>query len=92
MNKEKFTDTGFLLLKENQGISSPVAVLYYEYYRSPDQFKIAVKELNEKIQCIVGRNYIPFGKAQSPDLWDYADGTDTIEFLLKKNMSRNIVK
>ena len=85
VNKEKFTDTGFLLLKENRSISSPVAVLYYEYYETTDQLKIISEILNEKIQCIVGRNYITFGKAQSPDLWDYADGTDTIEFLLKKN-------
>jgi hypothetical protein len=84
VNKERFTDTGFLLLKENQGLSSPVAVLYYEYYSTSEEFKIAAKEQKEKIQCIVGRNYIPFGKAQLPDLWDYADGTDTLEFLLKK--------
>lgn len=84
VNKEKFTDTGFMLLKENQSISSPVAVLYYEYYETNDQLKIISEIPNEKIQCIVGRNYITFGKAQSPELWDYADGADTIEFLLKK--------
>ena len=38
----------------------------------------------EKIQCIVGNRNIPFGKAQSPHLWDYADGIDTLDFLLKK--------
>ncbi len=91
VNKEKFIDTGFLLLKENQGLSSPVAVLYYEYYNTSDQIKILSEKQKEKIQCIVGRNYIPFGKAQSPELWDYADGTDTMEFLLKKT-GRNIVK
>jgi len=40
--------------------------------------------LKEKIQCITGHNFVPFGKAQGPALWDYADGIDTIEFLLKK--------
>ena len=43
--------------------------------------------MKDKIQCIVGKNHIPFGKAQSPQLWDYADGIDTIEFLLKKNIA-----
>jgi hypothetical protein len=85
INKEKFNDTGFLILKESKSISSPVAVLNFERYRAADQVKIILKEMGEKIQCIVGRNYIPFGKAQKPDLWDYADGVDTIEFLLKKN-------
>lgn len=88
VNKEKFTDTGFLLLKESGGLSSPVAVLYYEYYETPDLFKKIAEDHNEKIQCIVGRNYIPFGKAQLPDLWDYSDGTDTMEFLLKRIRAR----
>jgi len=83
VNKEKFTDTGFLLLKESHNLSSPVAVLNYENYETTEKVDKLFNELTEKIQCIVGRDYIPFGKAQSPDLWDYADGTDTMDFLLK---------
>ncbi len=26
---------------------------------------------------------IPFGRAQKPELWDYADGVDTMEFSIK---------
>jgi hypothetical protein len=85
VNKEEFIDTGFILLKESKTLPSPVAVLYYEYYKTSDMQQIISEETKEKIQCIVGRNYIPFGKAQEPVLWDYADGVDTIEFLLKKN-------
>jgi hypothetical protein len=87
VNKDKFTDTGFLLLKENSGFSSPVAVLYIEYYKTPDLNRLITEDLKKKIQCIVGRNFISFGKAQAPALWDYADGIDTIEFLLKKNIA-----
>ena len=90
VNKETFYDTGYILLKEESKISSPVSVLYYEYYESPDSVKQQTELLKEKIQCQVGKYNIPFGKAQSPHLWDYADGIDTIEFLLKK-ISRNIV-
>ena len=40
-------------------------------------------------QCIVSneniKNFIEFGKTQSPELTDYADGVDTIDFLLKLN-------
>ena len=85
VNKETFYDTGYILLKEESKISSPVSVLYYEYYESPDSVKQQTELLKEKIQCQVGKYNIPFGKAQSPHLWDYADGIDTIEFLLKKN-------
>jgi hypothetical protein len=85
VNKEAFYDTGFLLLKEDSKISSPVSVLYYAYYESQYAVKQQTELLNEKIQCVVSKHNIPFGKAQSPHLWDYADGIDTIEFLLKKN-------
>ena len=85
INREKFMDAGYLLLKEHTGLTSPVAVLYYEYYRTPDKFKQQVQYLRDKIQSVVGHNEVPFGKAQMPSLWDYADGVDTIEFLLKKN-------
>jgi len=84
VNKEVFYDTGHLLLKEDGRISSPVSVLYFEYYESQYAVKQQTELLKEKIQCIVGKQYISFGKAQSPRLWDYADGIDTIEFLLKK--------
>ena len=84
VNREVFYDAGHLLLKEDNKISSPVSVLYYEYYESQYAVKQLTELLKEKIQCVVGKQYIPFGKAQSPHLWDYADGKDTIEFLLKK--------
>lgn len=87
VNKEIFYDTGYLLLKEESKISSPVSVLYYEYYESQEAVKKQTELLKEKIQCKVGKYNIPFGKAQSPHLWDYADGIDTIEFLLKKKIA-----
>jgi hypothetical protein len=34
VNKEKFTDTGFVLIKEDPALSSPVAVLYLENLRT----------------------------------------------------------
>ncbi len=87
VNKNKFIDTGFILFRESSELSSPVAVLFFEYFSSPDQVKKMTEELKNQIQCITGRNHLPFGTAQSPALWDYADGTDTLEFLLKKNIA-----
>lgn len=85
VNRVKFIDTGYLLLKEDTLPASPVAVLHYEFYRSKEELTVMINTKKDKIQCIVGRDHIPFGFAQSPALWDYADGTDTLEFLLKKN-------
>ena len=37
-------------------------------------------------QCVVAEGFtadeIPFGYSQKPQLWDYADGVDTLQFLL----------
>jgi len=85
VNKNEFTDTGFLLLRRNSAISSPVSVLYYEYYETINNVYLEIEMMRDKIQCIVSRNEIHYGRAQWPSLWDYADGIDTVDFLLKKN-------
>jgi hypothetical protein len=42
------------------------------------------KKLDEnKIQCIVGKGFTPFGMAQQPSLTDFPDGVDTLAFLKK---------
>jgi len=87
VNREKFTDTGYLLLREESKIQSPVSVLHYEHYSTKQALEQETDLQKEKIQCIISRDYTPFGKAQSPHLWDYADGVDTLEFLLKKNIT-----
>jgi len=85
VNKEIFTDTGYLILKESYELSSPVSVLYYTFYNLAGDLNNETGLLKDKIQCITGHDHIPFGKAQVPVLWDYADGIDTLEFLSKKN-------
>jgi hypothetical protein len=87
VNKEIFYDTGHLLLKEDSKLSSPVSVLHYEHYEALHDVAKQTEMMRDKIQCIVGNHYTSFGKAQSPQLWDYADGIDTIEFLLKKKIA-----
>jgi hypothetical protein len=48
-----------------------------------------LKNYDDKIQCITGKDHIPFGTTQEPALWDYADNIDTLDFLLKKMNVRN---
>ena len=49
--------------------------------------KLKILSDSENIQCIVANNFIEnevkFGQTQHPNLWDYADGVNTIEFLSK---------
>lgn len=83
VNKISFYDTGFVILHENEKLVSPISVVYMERYKSPDDLMEKIDSRRDKIQCIVGdgHDYIPFGKAQSPEPWDYADRVDTLEFL-----------
>ncbi len=69
------------LLVENKGLFSPISQLFYEYY---DDVNIVVDYLKTQkdVQCIVGNNFLPFGKAQQPSLFNYADNVDTMQFLL----------
>lgn len=88
VEKMAHLDTGFLLLREEPGLGCPVGVLHYQTYGTLDQMKAEVEIHKDSIQCLVAseslgfENSVPFGKAQSPELWDYADGVDTMEFLL----------
>jgi hypothetical protein len=77
-----FLDNNFLILKEDEAIASPVSVVYYEFYDNPETLEQKLEQEKEKLQCIVGKGFIPFGKAQQPQLWDYSDGVDTMSFLL----------
>ena len=85
VNKTPHLDNGFLLLKEDSQLVSPIAVLYYEVYESDEDLKNKLARDREKIQCTVGRgqNYIPFGAAQNPSVSDYADRVDTMSFLTR---------
>ena len=86
-----FLQNGFLIIREESRIASPIAVLHYEYYDSINEVEEKLINEKEKIQCVVSSsslsiNNIPVvrpGETQSPTLWDYADGVDTMEFLLK---------
>lgn len=75
-------ENGFILLKQDESLSSPIGTLYYEYYNDKDQLRNKLTSQEENIQCIVSQDDIPFGQAQAPKLWDYADGVDTMKFLM----------
>jgi len=70
-----------VVLAENESIFSPVSQVNYEYYDDRAQLTSTLQQ-NADIQCIVGKGFIEFGKAQQPSLTDYADGVDTMAFLV----------
>jgi len=87
MGGHNLTENGFLLMKEDSSIQSPVAVLYYEFYENIENVKDYINENLDLLQCVVCKNNIVnrstyFGETQKPNLWDYADNLDTIDFLI----------
>jgi hypothetical protein len=79
-------DNGFLLLAESKSLVSPISVLFFEIYDDEEKLQSILSENESKIQCVVSKEgrfekSIPFGTAQSPEPWDYADGVDTLKFL-----------
>ncbi len=87
INRVDHLDNGNILITRDPRFSSPPSVLHYEEYRSEGELLERVRAEEEHIQCIVSsqpwlKESIPFGTAQKPELWDYADGVDTMEFLL----------
>jgi len=83
VNSEMHRDTGFLLFKEDMAMSSPISVIYYEEYSDKENLQNIIDSRKNEIQCIIGKGYIPFGQSQHPNLNDYADGVDTMAFLLR---------
>ncbi len=81
LNKKIYMSNESLLLTEEKSFFSPIGQLNYEFYNDIDDITSSLKD-NDQVQCIAGKNFIPFGKAQSPSLYDYADGIDTIRFLM----------
>lgn len=81
LNKQYYMTNQSILLNENKELFSPISQLNFEYYKSTERPDDALKS-NTDVQCIVGKNHLPFGRAQQPALTDYADGVDVMKFLL----------
>jgi hypothetical protein len=90
INKIPHLDNGFSLLLKEQRLSSPLAVIYYDEYINVNDAEDYVKNHADEIQCVVsvasqvaGFPAVMPGQAQNPSPADYADGIDTMEFLLQ---------
>ncbi|WP_299522542.1 acyl-CoA reductase [Winogradskyella sp.] len=87
MSEFDILENGFLMLKEDQSYASPIATVFYEHYDAKTDLEKKLIEDKDNIQCVVAEgfsdNEVAFGETQKPQLWDYADNVDTVEFLLK---------
>ena len=84
LNKQFHYASDFLMLIDSPQVSSPIAVLHFQYYANNQQLNNYLSANEQQIQCVIGSNapYTPFGEAQQPTLWNYADGIDTLQWLV----------
>nr|WP_290507861.1 acyl-CoA reductase [Algoriphagus sp.] len=87
VNGEPHLDNGFLLMKKETALVSPISVLFFEVYQDEKDLIEKLESQKDKIQCIVSKpgwiqGSVDFGAAQNPGPQDYADGVDTLDFLL----------
>ena len=90
MNRVPLLDNEALLLKEDTAIASPVGVVFYERYSEIEQVQEQLSSRSEEIQCVVSihpeiKDALKPGTSQEPMPWDYADGVDTLRFLMDMN-------
>ena len=89
LNKTPHLSNNYVMLQEADTIPSPVSTLYYQFWHDERVLNTMLKQNAEKIQCVVSAepekwqlpSSVAFGQSQHPELWDYADGVDTMQFL-----------
>lgn len=88
LNKVPFYNNGAIILREDSAMLSHIAGLYFEYYADLPSLERTLSDRQEEIQLLVSRPHLLsqptkyFGEAQQPQLSDYADGVDTMKFLI----------
>ena len=85
MSNFQLLDNEFLTIKEDISHASPISSVFYEYYEDINEIKTRINKDSDIIQCVVSNgvidNSVYFGKTQKPNLWDYADNVDNLDFL-----------
>lgn len=87
LNQEKFLDNGFALVKQDARLNSPIAVIHYAVYKDQVHLREMITSYRDNLQVVVSaggwfEGSIPFGTTQLPEVTDYADGVDTMKFLV----------
>ena len=87
MNQEIFLDNGFVLLKQRDSLVSPISTLFFNRYNDQQELHKMIATYEEKLQVVVSaqswfERSVSFGKAQLPEVSEYADHVDTMKFLM----------
>ena len=82
----EFYDAGAFVMRRGDDFAQSLAVVTLREYSDIEDVKAWINSNAERVQCVVSNCGIegsqPLGRAQYPALVDYADGVDTMRFLL----------
>lgn len=80
-----YSDYGAFLATEGAAFPNSLAEVTVCRYSDLEEVRGWIREHREELQCVVSHldieGCVPFGRAQYPQLSDYADGVDTMQFL-----------
>jgi len=86
---EWFLDGGFFIFKKNCSSPPPLGVVGIIEYSNEKEVEDYIATNTQSLQCTVnikyGNLFQRFGTTQFPTLSDYADGVNTLEFILKNS-------
>jgi hypothetical protein len=89
LNQSVFYQANSVLFCESQNLNSAISVLNFEVYHSLNELQVQLTKRIDDIQCVCSNiidlklKTTPIGKAQWPELWDYQDNVDLIDFIQK---------
>lgn len=86
VNRVKHFTNNALILLESEQLASAVSVLHYQFYKNDTALALELEAQKDQIQCVLSagsrfKGSLDFGKSQQPELWEYADGLNTLAFL-----------
>ena len=86
MNNKPYTDLGEAVLVEGQDFPTALSEICIRRYTSLDEVSEWLAQNDRAIQCIVSHairhnRCVGFGRAQAPELWDYPDERDVMQWL-----------
>ena len=86
MNQTPHLASDFFMISNNDNLHSPISTAFSEEYISIEVLKNDITQLDDQLQCVVSKDgwfdkSYSFGKAQQPELTNYADHVNTLEFL-----------
>lgn len=81
LNNTYYMTNDSILLVEDASPFSRISQLHYSFYKDEKEARASLQN-HPDIQCVVNGGSTGFGHSQVPGICDYADGVDTMQFLI----------